>query len=307
MTSLLLTVQTSTINGNTGSTLTIGNNLTTNAIQLGTSTNTVTIGGESTTTTVGGTLRTSTINGVTGTTLTIGNNLTTDSIQIGTSPNRTQTINIGNGASSTGQINIGSLSSVVSLGGGLSSLAAGITTNGLTLYGGSFLTLGTGSTPNSSQLGHTITTTSVHTNANTGLIRKVRFGSFFTCFSDNDGSIYYGPFLSIGTWLVNYSIVVKTNTTTVNWIYRGISELTYNSTASSYGTLLTGGENEFNFNQAANSGYSLTSSNFVYLNGYTVQKVPNEGYSNIRADISTVAASGTISIDGSRFTAVRIA
>lgn len=90
------------------------------------------------------TIQTSTINGVTGTTLAIGNNLTTDAIQIGTSANRTQTINIGNGASSTGQINIGSLSSIVSLGGGLSSLDSGITTNGLTLYGDSFLTLGTG-------------------------------------------------------------------------------------------------------------------------------------------------------------------
>lgn len=109
--------------------------------------------------------------------------------------------------------------------------------------------------------------------------------------------------------MINYSIVFSTNTTTVNWIYRGNSSLRYNSTESSYGTSLTGGENQFNFNQAVNSGYSLTSSKYVYLNGYTVQKVTpvNEGYYNISVFIGTVAASGTISIDGSKFTAVRIA
>ena len=96
MTSLLTTIRTSIINGNTGSTLTIGNNLTTDAIQIGALTNSITIGATGCRTTIGATgsstiigglLQTSTINGNVWTTLAIGNNLTTEQIRIGTSTN----------------------------------------------------------------------------------------------------------------------------------------------------------------------------------------------------------------------------
>ena len=300
MTSLLTTIQTSTINGVIGSTLSIGNNLTTNAIQLGTSTNTITIGGASTTTTVGGTLQTSSINGVIGSTLSIGNNLTTNAIQLGTSTN---TVTIGGGSTTT------TVNGTLSLTNGLSLTNSGITTNGLTLYQHSNLTLGSGLiNPNSFQLGYKITTTSVNAYGYPGYL-NVRFNNYFMCFNDNNGS---GILLTPGTWLISYNIGFETTTTetgtllAINWIYNGNTYLVYDANELSLGTDVLGGSDGFRYNAATNFGYRT--SEFFYLKNTIVEQINTERYYNVRALISPVAtATGFLNVIESKLTAVRIA
>jgi len=293
------TLTTSTINGVTESTLTIGNNLTTNAIQIGTSTNTISIGATGCTTTVGGTLKTSTINGNAGSTLSIGTNLTSEQLQIGSLMNSTN-INLRGATYVYGNLSVDYGDAIMS---------QSTRTAGLVLTGNNNITLGNGATAASSgQLGYKITTTSVNTNATSGTINKVRFATPFICFSNNDGSTYYGILLSPGTWLIHYTIVFQTDLSIENWIYFGNSYLNYNSTVSAYGTLVAKeGQDAFNFKQAANSGYLLNNSNLVYLKGSAVQQITENRYYNVRTSISSVSASGTLNIDASYLTAVRIA
>ena len=299
MTSLLTTIQTSTINGNVGSTLTIGNNLTTNPIQIGTSTNAV-IGGANTTTTIGGTLTTSTINGVTGSTLAIGNNLTTEAIEIG--QGGTTTTVKGTLQSSGGN------GDIVSLSNGKITLTRG----GLILSQCN-ITLPSGEIPPIiNQLGYIKKTTSVNT-INSFSFNRVRFTGDINCFSDNDGgSLNYGLLITPGTWLIQYNILFRTDTATVNWIYKVNSNITYNPTVSVIGTQL-GGQDGYTFNQAANSGFSLNNTSFVYLSGSIIEQIPLLGgydparYYNVRASIRSFSESGNLSISGSNLTAVRIA
>ena len=280
MTSLLTTIQTSTINGNYGSTLTIGNNLTTDAIQLGTSTNTITIGGASTTTTVGGTLQTSTLNSQ------------TNILNIGQS---TSTINIGHSNTLGSTTNNGNLT-VTSL----------LTTNGFTINGGNNITLGNGSSaPLNNQLGYVISTTTENPSiAGTPIQSRVFFNSAFNVFSDNNSQ---GILLSPGTWLITYNIIIYVNDSTVaNWVYNLESSIVTGANKTTYGTIV-GGQLYINFKNLTNYGYSLGAGQFLTATGNIIKQITASTYYNVRLAVLTVSTpSGTLGVDPT-LTAVRIA
>ena len=360
MTSLLTTIQTSTINGNAGTTLAIGNNLTTNAIQIGTSTNSISIGATGCTTTIGATgsstiigglLQTSTIHGVSGSSLSIGNNLTTSAIQIGTSTNsisigatgctttigatgsstiiggllQTSTINGVSGSSltignnlTTEQIRIGGTNTnIIIQGSALPSrtlsvsgniiTTGGTTTTGLILTGGN-ITL-SGGVPTSTELGYTISTTSVNTYSSTQK-NKVALNTYFNVFSINYGQIFYGILLEVGTWLINYNLTFSTDSTATNWIYYTDLGLTYNPTISSNGTIVVGSRKKTSFSSfysAVNSGYALGGGlGDIVLSGFTIERVTTGRCYNVFAGIYTATPSGNLIVTG-KLTAVRIA
>ena len=392
MTSLLTTIRTSIINGNTGSTLAIGNNLTTDAIQIGTSTNnTITIGGANTTTTINGTLRTSTIgaigstttingtlrtstiNGNVGSTLNIGNNLTTDEIKIGTSTNKvtigipldsstiingtlqtykidglpgsslsigtnltTDTIDIGSSLSttvvniratavcapiftpeinaSTNMFKIGnSTTTPIYIGhsngagstiiNGDLSVTRSLTTNGFTINGSNNISLGDGtSAPFNNQLGYIISTTAENPPGTTPLQSRVRFNGAFNVFSDNDSQ---GIFLFPGTWLMNYAFYIgAANSVAANWVYNVTACIVTNAGANAYGTIV-GGQFVMNFKQLANYGLELNPG--LNIGGSTIVQITANAYYNVRLAVLTVGTpSGTINLDP-KLTAVRIA
>ena len=315
MTSLLTTKRTSTINGNAGTTLAIGNNLTTNAIQIGTSTNSISIGATGCTTTIGATgsstiigglLQTSTIDGVSGSSLTIGNNLTTEQIRIGGSTTNfiiLQAIN----TNINGNLNVT---------GGIINNDWSIKTADLILTGGN-ITL-SGGVPTSTQYGYTISTTSVNTYSSTGY-NQLRFnitqtGSIgvqgatgSTVFSNNDGSGYYGILLVPGTWLIDYNLTFSTDSAASTWVDYAYSEIMYNPTISSLGTL-TGTRDIYSFYSAVNYGYQLGQGQFseFSMNGFTVEQIPTNRYYNVYVVIYSAAPIGNLIVNGN-LTAVRIA
>ena len=305
-------LQTSTINGVSGSSLSIGNNLTTSAIQIGTSTNSISIGATGCTTTIGATgsstiigglLQTSTINGVSGSSLTIGNNLTTEQIRIG--------------GTNTNIIIQGSAlpSRTLSVSGNIIT-TGGTTTTGLILTGGN-ITL-SGGVPTSTQYGYTISTTSVNTYSSTGY-NQLRFnitqtGSIgvqgatgSTVFSNNDGSGYYGILLVPGTWLIDYNLTFSTDSAASTWVDYAYSEIMYNPTISSLGTL-TGTRDIYSFYSAVNYGYQLGQGQFseFSMNGFTVEQIPTNRYYNVYVVIYSAAPNGNLIVNGN-LTAVRIA
>ena len=302
MTSLITTIRTSTINGNTGSILTIGNNLTTDAIQIGTLTNSISIGATGCTTTIGATgsstiigglLQTSIINGATGSTLAIGNNLTTEQIRIGSDASTTNIILKGN-TYATGVVNVS---------GSIINTNGTTTTAGLILTGNNKITLG-GGVPTSTQLGYTKSTTSVNTSASTGY-NNVTFNSSFNVFSNNDSG-YYGLLLGPGTWLINYNLMVFSDSLSSCWIEYAGSELRYNPTIDSFG-ISAGAKDSYYFRSAVNFGYQLRGGNEGFsMNGFTVEQIPTNRYYNVQGFIKTATPSGFLIVDGN-LTAVRIA
>lgn len=121
-TNIITTLQSTTLNGITGSTMAIGNNLTTNAIQIGDAQTTGTI-------TIGGTART------------------------------TGPINIGTGTTTAVPITIGGTGSSTTIGGTLGVTGTISANGGLTIGGNKNITLGNGSVkPTVGQVGYTVLT-----------------------------------------------------------------------------------------------------------------------------------------------------
>jgi hypothetical protein len=324
-TTAITTLQSTTLNGVTGSTMTIGNNLTTDSIQIGTAStsNTITIGSASATNqvNVGGVLvGTNSINGGTGGTnfqlyhttttgsISLGDAQTSGVMNIGTGVRTTAgQINIGTGSGAVAvPINIGGTGSVTTNNGTLTSTGLITANGGLTMGGSTNITLGSGaSAPTTGQLGNTVSTTGVNLYNSTGYSKAI-CNATFNCFSANSGQ---GILLTPGSWMITYTIQCTTDSATLNWVYLFNTYLVSNTTTSNYGTF-AGAQVFISFNQAANYGFPLNNNgnNRPCGSGTLLVSITANTYYNVQAYISTVAAqSGNLVLQNGNLTAARIA
>jgi hypothetical protein len=224
------TIQTTSINAITPTTgtLSVGNTQTTGVMNLGTGVRTA-AGVMNIATGVSNACAINIMNG--------GGATTGGSVNIANGALQTTTVNIASGTS-TGAITIGNTGNTTTLGSGITNIrgtlgvTGGISANGgLTMGGSNNITLGNGSVaPTSTQLGYTLSSTSLNTFSSSGFNRVIG-NATFNMFSA-------GLTLTPGSWLITYTVQFTSDNATTNWCNVLNTYLVRGASSTNYGTFV---------------------------------------------------------------------